>query len=400
MTNRRKFLLTTGQGIGLGLISPAIFVTTDVQGKRRETGKLAFSLKEKIIGAICGIAIGDGMGAPVEMKKAIDIKELFGNRDILDSFLPPTHQDDPNTGKGNGRITDDTLMTEALIRAYSKGLRHFDAYDYADWFIPEVHETKVWVPERLKEMIIYDRIWTPEQYPYQKLIINNAEPRIAGIGNNVNCGIAMFMMPVGAVNAGDPFGAYMEATAFGLAHNESFAVEAGGAVAAAYAEAFKVNSTIESIISAAVDLSRDGTKGAIEAVINAVNSSDPLDDFIFKVRNAYLPFLGLNTPSRKNSIEELPVALAVLKYGNNDFNKTLKAGCFYGNDTDSISEMACGLFGALNGVHAIPEKLRSDSNAANKRDFSALGEQLYHAVVQITKKDISRIGVKQKAVGL
>lgn len=421
MVNRRKFLLTTGQGLGLGLISPAGLALFDDKENNRKSDKPVSYLREKITGALYGIAIGDGMGAPVEGKTASDIKELFGKRDKLDSFLPPTHQNDPNTGKGNGRITDDTLMTEALIRAYSKGLRHFDAYDYASWFIPEVHETKVWVPEYQKEMIIYDRIWWPEKYPYQKLVINNAEPRNAGMGNNVNCGVAMFLMPVGAVNAGDPLGAYLEATAFGLAHNESFAVEAGGAAAAAYAEAFKINSTIDSVVAATIDLSRDGTRDAIEAVLRVADPSDRLDDFILKVRKAFLPFSGLrpenideylnktymnkqirdmNTPSRNNSIEELPVAMAALKYGNNDFYKTLKAGCFYGNDTDSICEMACGLFGALNGVNAIPEKLRADSNAANNRDFSLLGEQLFNAVVQITRNDISRISEKQKAVGL
>jgi ADP-ribosylglycohydrolase len=421
MVNRRKFILATGQGVGFGLISPALFTLSDDKAKKKKNDKPISFLKEKIIGAIYGIAIGDGMGAPVEGNTAKYIKELLGNRDKLDNFLPSHHPNEPNTGKGNGRITDDTLMTEALIRAYIKGLRHFDAYDYVTYFIPEVFETVVWVPEYQKDMKIYDRIWWPEKYPYQKLVVNNSDPRIAGMGNNVNCGLAMFLMPIGAINAGDPSGAYMEATAFGLAHNESYAVEAGGAIAAAYAEAFKFSSTIDSIIAAAIDLSKDGTKDAIESVTRAVNISDPLDDFIVKVRKAFLPFSGLrpdsieeyldktylnlnirgmNTPSRNNSIEELPVALAVLKYGNNDFNKTLKAGCFYGNDTDSICEMACGLFGALKGVTSLPEKLVADSNAANRRDFSFLGEQLYDAVVKITKSDITRIDEKQKAIGL
>jgi hypothetical protein len=53
----------------------------------------------------------------------------------------------------------------------------------------------------------------------------------------------MYRMPVGEVNFGDPGQAYQEAVALGIAHNESFAVEAGAVMAAAYAEAFAEDSS-------------------------------------------------------------------------------------------------------------------------------------------------------------
>ena len=81
----------------------------------------------------------------------------------------------------------------------------------------------------------------------------------------MNCGVAMWMMPVGAVNAGDPLAAYNEAVALGLAHNESYAVEAGAVMAAAAAEAFSADATIASVLDTVQWIARDGTRNAIEA---------------------------------------------------------------------------------------------------------------------------------------
>jgi hypothetical protein len=41
-----------------------------------------------------------------------------------------------------------------------------------------------------------------------RLRLANADPRLGGVGNMVNCGAAMYAAPVGIVNAADPEGAY------------------------------------------------------------------------------------------------------------------------------------------------------------------------------------------------
>lgn len=217
---------------------------------------------DRLEGALYGAAVGDAMGAPVEGKMPGNIAKLFPRHDWT-RFLPPTHGGDPDTGKGNGRVTDDTLMVEALINSYRDAGKHLDAYGYADFLLKHVYDEKVWVPERAAVMRLWDRLWWPEKYPWTRIVRNNIEPRVAGVGNCVNCGVAMWMMPVGAVNAGDPEAAYQEAVAIGLAHNESFAVEAGGVMAAAYAEAFAREATRESVVRASLAVARDGTADAI-----------------------------------------------------------------------------------------------------------------------------------------
>lgn len=360
--------------------------------------------REKLRGALYGVAIGDAMGAPVEGKMPDAIRHQFGDHDLL-TFLPPTHGGDPDTGKGNGRITDDTLMTEALIKAYIEAEAHLDAYGYVEYLLPHVRGTPVWVPERQQEMDLWDRLWFPEKYPWMRLTMGNVDPRRAGVGNAVNCGIAMWMMPVGAVNAGSPEAAYQEAAAIGIAHNESYAVEAGAVMAAAAARAFAPDATVESVLDTSQALARDGTRNAIAAAVGAAEPGAGIREFIDTVRRAvrsYDPREGhvpddsplltvglsdVNLPSRIHAIEELPVALAALKYGAGDFNATLEAAVRYGRDCDSTAGMACALFGAIFGLSHLTPGLVEAVDPANCRDFRVLADRFTDAIYQILEDD-------------
>lgn len=368
--------------------------------------------EERVTAALYGVAIGDGMGAPVEGWNSSKVFEVFGDH-TLETFLPITN---PDRGKGEGHITDDTLMTEALIRAYARAGDHMDAYGYAEHMLPEMAETVVFVPERQADIPIYERLFHPERYPFLRMRVNNAEPRSAGIGNRVNCGVSMYMMPVGAVNAGDPLGAYREAADLGIAHNESFAVEAAAVLAAGYAAAF-AGASIDEILAAAGRYAQDGTRRAIDACLAPVDPDDDLRTFVTKVRAAVTPFdqrahhasddaplkvEGLSDagrPSRLMAIEEVPVALAVLLYGGGDFQKTLRAGVFYGRDCDSIAGMACGLCSALYGLTIVPEPLRSECDRTNRRDFTAIASGLAQTARTIFKRDAERFAAREKAVG-
>lgn len=96
------------------------------------------TFQSKVVGALYGGAIGDGMIASVEGIPRKTILEKIGP---IADFLPPPYDWEPitqvltprsnrETGKGNGRIADDTLMTEALIRCYCACGRHLDAFTY------------------------------------------------------------------------------------------------------------------------------------------------------------------------------------------------------------------------------------------------------------------------------
>jgi hypothetical protein len=382
--------------------------------------KAAATFPDRIAGAMCGLAIGDGMGGPVEGWRPDEIKAKFSTHDFA-TFLPAIAPKTPGgvSGKGDGRITDDTLLVEALMRIYEAHRDHLDAYAYASLIVPELSERKVFVPERGEERTLLARpVWWPERYVYHRLAINNAPPREAGLGNWPNQGLAGIVMPTGAVNAGDPDGAYHETVAFGLAHQTAQGLESAAVTAAGFAAAFASQAAIESVLAVSRRLAKDGTGSAIEAVLAAVDPADDRDRFIARVRKAYLPYSGLipgatddpnadpadrtkadfAQPSRTAAVENLPVALACLAYAGGDAMRTLEAAIFYGQDCESIAAHALGLVGALHGAAALPQSLLAASAKANRRDFVGQGRAFAKVCREIAAKDAARLAARTAAM--
>lgn len=367
-------------------------------------------------GALAGGAIGDAMGAPVEGWGPDRIAARFPEP-AVDAFLPPTQvAPDGTYGKGAGRITDDTLMTEALIDGYVAAGDHLDAHGWAAHVLPQMCDRNVFVPERQREMPIIERLWWPEKYPFIRLRHANADPRTAGVGNAVNCGVAMYAWPTGAVYAGDPAGAYAEAAAWGQVHNESFAVEAAAVMAAASAAA--ISGGTAAALAAARDLARDGTGMAIAAALAAVDPADSWKKAIVRIREAIAPFdqrtshtsddrplmdvpavSDIGRPSRLMSIEELPAALAALAWGGDDWRRVLGLAVWYGRDNDSIAGMALSLWGAAHGVEALPQGLIAESQRVNRRDYRTIAARLAEVARRIQAADAGRQARRAAAMG-
>lgn len=370
---------------------------------------------DRIAGALYGGAIGDAMGGPVEGWTFQRIAARFSG---VSTFITDEQRDAAaRFRRGGGIFTDDTLMVEALVHAYLDHGDHMDAYDFAQRFVARLVQTPVWIPELGAELPVAGRVAAAERYPIFRLADGNAEPRTAGVGNIVNCGVAMYAWPIGAVNAGDPQAAYQEAAAFCAAHNESFALEAGAVMAAAAAAALAAGATTTTVCREAARLARDGTRAAIRATLAAVDSNASVARFVSDVRAAVAPYdqrtgheldadhpmrmSGLHDwgrPSRLAAIEELPVALAVLAWGAGDFLKTIQAGVFYGRDCDSIAGMAGSLCGALGGLAAVPADLRAGVDRAGRRDFAAVAARFADSISAIQQKDAARLEARGRAL--
>jgi len=363
---------------------------------------------ERVTGALYAFAVADAMGGPIENWTPRQIEERFGSHDLLE-FLPPTEPAAaPGTGKGDGRVTDDTLEVEALLRAYAVHRAHLDAYAYVTAYLPEVAERKVWIAERQDERTVLDRpMWWPERYAWQRHAINRVDPRQGGQGNWLNQGLASIIWPVGAVNAGDPGRAYAEAAAFGAAHTESYALEGAAVTAAAFAVAFGPSPTPEAAVAAAVERAQDGTALALRSALAATDPSVPIPVFVDAVRRAWLPYSGLpperldtpdpdtrdlvgtngGLPSRTQALENVVAALAAVKYGRGDFRKTFRAALFYGRDAESIAAVAAALLGAIHGPGVVPADLRREVDRANRRAFDAQAATFAAAAAAIVDAD-------------
>ncbi|MBT2444611.1 ADP-ribosylglycohydrolase family protein [Streptomyces sp. ISL-36] len=364
------------------------------------------TLDDRITGSLLGAAVGDALGGPVEGYTPEQIVERHGGR--VTGIVGPWNGEAWRTArpiapyhKGDGHVTDDTLMTHALIRVYEKVRDHLDAYAVADHLVPELIGNPVWIPELEAEALPLQRIFLAEKWIVARLHYGHVDPREAGNGNIVNCGAAMYMAPVGLVNAANPAGAYAEALDVAGAHQSSYGREAAGVFAAAVAAACAPGATPESVVEVSLSLAKDGTRSAIEAVAEVAARHADFESALIPLRAAVAPFdtvgpdyrapsLGARRPSRLHAIEELPVALGMLLVGGGDYRRTVLGSVNYGRDCDSIATMAGALVGALRGESAIPSDCSKQVAEASRLDLHGPAAALTAVAHEVFARDTAR----------
>ncbi|MFG3344803.1 ADP-ribosylglycohydrolase family protein [Streptomyces sp. NPDC048018] len=363
-------------------------------------------LDDRITGSLVGAAVGDALGGPVEGYTPEQILERHGGR--VTGIVGPWNGDAWRTArpiapyhKGDGHVTDDTLMTHALIRVYEHVRDHLDAYAVAEHLVPELMGRTVWIPELEAEALPLQRVFLAEKWIVTRLHYGHADPREAGTGNIVNCGAAMYMAPVGLVNAGNPAGAYAEALDIAGAHQSSYGREAAGVFAAAVAAACAPGATPRTVTETALSLAKDGTRAAIEAVAEVAENHRDFETALTPLRAAVAPFdsvgpdyrapsLDARRPSRLHAIEELPVALGMLLVGEGDYRRTVLGAVNYGRDCDSIATMAGALSGALHGESAVPAEWAKRVAEASRLDLHAPAAALTAVTHEIFRRDTTR----------
>jgi len=369
-------------------------------------------LTDRAVSALAGAAIGDALGGATEGWESHEIYDHCGGwvegviqsirhqRNMLKPFSP--------FWKGDGHVTDDTLMTRVLVGAYAAKRDHLDAYDMERLIVPAIVDEPTWIPELDREDLLYHRLFLAEKWLVLKLRYGHADPRDAGVGNIVNCGAAMYIAPVGIANAGAPDGAYAEALDLTAGHQSSYGREAAGVLAAAVAEALRPDATVDSVVSVALRLAKDATRDAIEAVADAAATLDGWrDGGLATLRAAFAPFDSVGEhyaqpaqnariPSRLHAIEEVPIALGLLVATGGDYSETMLGGVNYGRDSDSIASMGGAVAGGLGSP--VPREWIDEIGAASKLDLEEPGRTMAEVAEEIFAKDRERFEARARAL--
>jgi ADP-ribosylglycohydrolase len=370
-------------------------------------------LEDKAVGALAGAAVGDALGGATEGWTPEQIQDRHGG--VVTGVVGPWFDDWRNARpiapyhKGDGHVTDDTLMTHALVEVYGKVRGHLDAYSVAEELVPLLIGEKRWIPELETESLLLHRIFLAEKWMVTRLQYGHVDPREAGVGNIVNCGAAMYVAPVGVANAGDPRGAYAEAIDIAGAHQSSYGREAAGVYAAAVAAAMAPGATADDVLACCLELARDGTRAAIAAVAAAAEGQRDWQAAIPVLRAAVAPYdsvgpayrepgLDARRPSRLHAVEELPVALGFVLVAAGGYRDAVLGAVNYGRDADSIATMAGGITGALGGADAVPRQWREQVSTASRLDIEAPGRVMAAVATEMLAADERRQAARQRSM--
>jgi len=370
-------------------------------------------LEDKAVGALVGAAVGDALGGATEGWTPEQIRQRYGG--WVTGIVPPYH---PNWRdarpiapyhKGDGHVTDDTLMTHALVEVYAKRRCHLDAYAVAEDLVPLLITDRRWVPELETHALLLQRIFLAEKWLVARLHYGHVDPREAGVGNIVNCGAAMYVAPIGIANAAAPAQAYAEAIDVAGAHQSSYGREAAGVFAAAVASSMTRDATAESVVEQALELAHDGTRAALEAVCRVARRHSGWQDALAPLREAVTPYdsvgpeyrsphLDARRPSRTRSIEELPVAMGLVLACGGDYEQSVLGAVNYGRDADSIATMAGAITGALGGSSVVPVRWREEVAASSRMDLDGVGRTMAAVAMEILAADQARAATRRDAL--
>ena len=281
-------------------------------------------LFEKVFGCLIGGLIGDAMGAPVEGKTYKEIEKAFGE---VSDF--------------EGEGTDDSAIKLILCEAIIENNGYVTADEFAQAFLKNKEK-------------YYKLFYIPVRNMFHKIESKLSLPVYAGLGNMHSSSSAMSISPMGIINACNPRQAAIETfDVAGLIHagDSGFCRDAACAMAAAVAEAMKLNATVESVLEASTAylhktssaIMIDHINETLEMAKSAGNYASFREEF-YKTR-----LRDIISDSR----ETVPCVLALFHLAKGDPVRAIIYGANFGRDADTIGTMVGALAGAFKGVNGL-----------------------------------------------
>lgn len=322
--------------------------------------------KNKVYGAFYGVAIGDALGAPTELRNTKQIKETFGGL-VKDFVKSPT--DTFAAGYPIATVTDDFSMTYYVAKEIIKNNGKFN-YEIA------------------KQSII---AWGNDDYYFDKFAGPTTRAAIEKMRNNLPTDIdpfglinfnaqatnggAMKVVPVAVLAEGD-----LEKCAeytFDLCrptHFNSNAISAATAVSCATCIAQKENVSLDEIFQAAIWGAKQGKQKGEDAnkisvgidlsmaIERAITLGKKAKDYVELMEN----ISNIIGTSFQVS-ESIPASFAIIAGTNGNFMDAMYVATNVGGDTDTMAAMIGGILGGYVGSNNIPADFIEKVKTANPR---------------------------------
>lgn len=354
-------------------------------------------LYKKVFGCLMGGIIGDAFGGPIEMMHANYIRELHGGvvtelisyRTRPDGFMQPGIPGAYAWSDKPGTYTDDSYFSLLNARCIIDKGGRINCDDLGEFWARECD---------------IDHGWRSLQASYWKLIMTMRPARTLGQGNIGDNSSAMCIGPIGIINACDPYQASLDAyDVVSLMHDEH-SREAAGIIAAAVAEAFKPDATVDSIVEAAINNIPGGQYSRMyKPMLLAVDLARRAKDYEELTKLYYDQLIiewrgrGRNEGDGRHALsceayESIPCAVGMFLNAGGDFVKTVVGSANFGRDCDTIACMAGYIAGAYNGIDGIPARWVDTCIEANPDpDPHEIAVGLTNGVLNERKKLLDRI---------
>jgi len=196
--------------------------------------------------------------------------------------------------------------------------------------------------------------------------------------------------PVGIINAGDPYQAALDAAevALLLQPPASGGVEACKAIAAATAEAFSPEATVDSVVDAALKYVSPITCEIIEETLEIARKYPDMRAIREPIRQHFAP-----TYPYADAVETAAEAVALFWISQGDVREAIVGATNLGRDTDCIAGCLGSIVGAYAGIDAVPaEWVETVQRALDANRYTVQRIPMDQLAAQLTEVVEERIG--------
>jgi ADP-ribosylglycohydrolase len=306
-------------------------------------------LRDRALGALYGLAIGDALGMPTQELDRKRAAQIIGS--------PPAFRDglaDSPISRGlpAGTVTDDTTQCVVIARLLIKERGTIEPRKLADAMLAWERE----MAERGRSELL-----GPSTKKALAAVAAGQDPRLTGRTGTTN-GAAMRITPVGIATPVAPLERLIAAVvAADVVTHDTPIAHAGAAAVAAVVSAGVDGATFEQAAPHAIRAADHfGFAGLFEEALRM----DSLDALVDRFGT------GAETAA------SVPTALGVANLNRGDGWEACAQAAGLGGDTDTIAALAGAMVGATSGLSALPESAVRKVREVNDLDFEAVVDGL------------------------
>ena len=324
------------------------------------------TLRDRAIGALYGLAIGDALGMPTQLMSRDEVANRYG---VIDRFRAAEAGHPLAGGLPAGHVTDDTEQALLLARLLVEGHGHIAKGAFARALVE-------W-EDGMRARGSLDLLGPSTKRAVQAVL--DGEPLATAGRFGTTNGAAMRVAPVGIIRSWQPIDTLVDLVveASMVTHNTGVAIAGAAAVAAAVSAGID-GAEFAAAVDAALEAARIGaTRGYWVAAADvasrirlAIALADPAD--VDGSLTRIYEIVGTSLATQ----ESVPAAFGLLATFPDDPWRAACAAATLGGDSDTIAALAGAIGGALGGTTAFPRQAREMVVAVNVLDLEAVADSL------------------------